>query len=1679
MRARVHFVRILTNAIVAATVSGIFFAASAGTARAAVLAGWDVNSLPGGSTNYGPSPYPATTSGQNVVVGGWTRSGNLTTTGSGAARAWGANGWCLGGSGGTCSSPPADKDTAIGAGAYITTSLTANAGYTVSFASISRFKTRRSATGPSAGELQYQLGSGGFVDIAALSYPTTTTTGDTIAPPAIDLSGIPGLQNIRAGTTVTFRVVNWGASSSGGTWYIWDGSTATPSVSDFEIQGSVIQVATQVGVETAANGTGTLVPAQTIVAGNSTTAYAATRDAANVFVANSPATWSLTSVTGDVVQGDLVPSGDGTSAVFTAHGAGTAVIHAAIAGLTAHDSGLITVQGVSIPPTATGQATPSTATNGDSVLLEVGVVPGANPASTGISVNCDLSSVGGGNDIAFHDDGLGGDTLAGDNIFSYRLSITHAVAGGAKSIPITVQDVQGRSGPTVAIGLKVVGAVTILHVNDTHARVTPHKWIVPSHESMSPSFEDVGGASSMATALLQMATSNPNALVIDAGDISEGNPIGDMGGNHTMTQFYGLLSTKLTMVPGRGGRGMDAVVVGNHDVRNADYITHLMELENAGVPVISANVRDIATHQPHFAASTTVTLNGTKIGILGYTTQAAEVGADLSATLEVADCDWNSGDSTKIHLSALVKELRDTQHCDVVILAAHVGHTAIAADTGTTQSPVSALLKDDGTTKLPEVVVTGHWHTWAETVWQPASLNYKTIFTEAGSYMKYVGELQVTGLGRYLSSNQHVVRVAEYAPDRDVEALVTSLTDDYNAAHPTMPVGTVLGYTADNLMLDNDMKWWSSDEYPWNGNNTAGQWICDAMRWKAAQLFGHCDLAIETGGGVRSDIPAGAVTFLQVYETFPWSDDVFYRVNMTGQEIVNFLAATNCDAGFSRALHVVAHDGIPVAVTYGGAPIDLNHTYTVAINNYMFQHPPAGWTWSDASPVSSTVLCRDGIVEYMQQFTLANPYTVGGPRYELDTEFAGQYRAVVTMMNDTDKPSYEDAFIRFLTATPETLIRRGSKQVPVDLVNVDGTVNPAHRLAEQELYRSYLGFKSGALVPGDIIEVRGKGSFYGGNPEFVDQEGIYANGTEFNIVGHDASLAKPTMMASLGSFWNDDYKNHYVQFLARKAGADTVADQYGATIKLWDATGYAAKTPIPGGTGELLLITGVTTMESYALRFRANTVELASSHGISDFPPSSTVTSQLDLVTTDNAGASANLVAQASNSSNVILTPAADAQVASGKPTTTYGTSSNIYLQSASTGVSSFGNERGWLRFDLSGLPNDKVITQATLQMFCWKAAGPAMDVGVYGGTDDTWSETTITGGTQPGFDGTPLDTKSLAAGATDVWYSWDVTARVQAKWAGNNLVSLLLKPVAEESTVNPPPSYGFDSKEYGAGMPILRLAVQSPAVSVSGTQVYYRYSGDDSNWTPWTQAPAGTTFTGTLNFGFPNGYGYYEFYSVATDSQGHVESAPVAAQASVHHGSAPAYSTVAIVSLGNLAQVYDGTPRTATVLTVPPNLTNSLTYDGSASAPIHAGSYAVATTVSQPGFTGNASGTLVVGKAGQTISFPALAAASLGAAPFAVTATASSGLPVSLVSSNPAVATVSGMTVTVTGPGTTTLTASQPGDSDHLAGTDVSQSLVVNAAPSPAVPATPLWALLALASILPVLRRPARPVMP
>ncbi|WP_289024957.1 IPT/TIG domain-containing protein, partial [uncultured Sphingomonas sp.] len=89
----------------------------------------------------------------------------------------------------------------------------------------------------------------------------------------------------------------------------------------------------------------------------------------------------------------------------------------------------------------------------------------------------------------------------------------------------------------------------------------------------------------------------------------------------------------------------------------------------------------------------------------------------------------------------------------------------------------------------------------------------------------------------------------------------------------------------------------------------------------------------------------------------------------------------------------------------------------------------------------------------------------------------------------------------------------------------------------------------------------------------------------------------------------------------------------------------------------------------------------------------------------------------------------------------------------------------------------------------------------------------------------------------------------------------------------------------------------------------------------------------------------------------------------------------------------------------------------------------------------------IVVGSGSQTISFGALSNISLSSSPPPLSATASSGLTVSFASTTPSVCTVSGTTVTLVDRGLCSITASQAGDGNWSAASNVVQSFTVTPA--------------------------------
>lgn len=106
-------------------------------------------------------------------------------------------------------------------------------------------------------------------------------------------------------------------------------------------------------------------------------------------------------------------------------------------------NGTITVVATNL--VAVGAASPPVVAAGYATLLTVTVTPAANPVSTGIAVTANLASLDGSAAQSFYDDGTHGDATAGDNVFSFNVTVASNTPLGSLNLNASVTDAHGRS----------------------------------------------------------------------------------------------------------------------------------------------------------------------------------------------------------------------------------------------------------------------------------------------------------------------------------------------------------------------------------------------------------------------------------------------------------------------------------------------------------------------------------------------------------------------------------------------------------------------------------------------------------------------------------------------------------------------------------------------------------------------------------------------------------------------------------------------------------------------------------------------------------------------------------------------------------------------------------------------------------------------------------------------------------------------------------------------------------------------------------------------------------------------------------------------------------------------------------------------------------------------------------
>jgi 2',3'-cyclic-nucleotide 2'-phosphodiesterase (5'-nucleotidase family) len=161
----------------------------------------------------------------------------------------------------------------------------------------------------------------------------------------------------------------------------------------------------------------------------------------------------------------------------------------------------------------------------------------------------------------------------------------------------------------------------------------------------------------------------------------------------------------------------------------------------------------------------------------------------------------------------------------------------------------------------------------------------EVLISSTGTKFENIGQLIITAKGNIFTG-----LISSYGKkDAQTEAYIDSIQATYEAdLQKAIAVSEtkLTGYTEDGIRLVR------------NRETTIGNFCADAYRWVTG-----ADIALVNGGGVRGDLPAGDVTYQDIFEIHPYGNSIC-MVEATGQEIMDCL-----EMCYRMTLSVVSENG--------------------------------------------------------------------------------------------------------------------------------------------------------------------------------------------------------------------------------------------------------------------------------------------------------------------------------------------------------------------------------------------------------------------------------------------------------------------------------------------------------------------------------------------------------------------------------------------------------------------------------------------------------------------------------------------------------------------------------------------------------------------------------------------------
>jgi 2',3'-cyclic-nucleotide 2'-phosphodiesterase (5'-nucleotidase family) len=426
---------------------------------------------------------------------------------------------------------------------------------------------------------------------------------------------------------------------------------------------------------------------------------------------------------------------------------------------------------------------------------------------------------------------------------------------------------------------------TLLFTNDQLGQVEPVRELDPG--------KPVGGAARRMALIekIRQEVGLSNVILVDGGDLFTGTALSDLTKGEVDCAAYQLI-------------GYDAVVLGEHDFDEGEKTLLAFERDYK-IHWVSANVVERSDSQNFMKSYVLKRIPGLRVGIIGFTNPDTP---QLTKRENISGLLFNPPSDVAKGLHSILKK-----DADFFIALTHEG---LEAD--------KKLAKENS---FLHVIVGGYSRDVLNDPVIQTNQEGKLVgplIAQAGSHGLYLGRLDLTVDG----DKKHGYAIQDYkyelipiTSDLPEDPQMLALLDKYEKKLKGQSLDEVLT-TVTGPQINNE-----------KGDSLLGEITADAVR-KAS----GADAALIQSGAIVSDLKAGPFTRENLYETFPYEDDVV-MINMSGKTLRKIIQESVKKAGDGGFLQisglVVTQSGAGLSIMVGNALLKDREKYKVATNGFL------------------------------------------------------------------------------------------------------------------------------------------------------------------------------------------------------------------------------------------------------------------------------------------------------------------------------------------------------------------------------------------------------------------------------------------------------------------------------------------------------------------------------------------------------------------------------------------------------------------------------------------------------------------------------------------------------------------------------------------------------------------------